>query len=33
MKAQERIGWVLLWSFATAVMAVLFYYLVAEPTL
>ncbi len=33
MKAQERVGWVLLWTFATAVMAVLFYYLVAEPTL
>jgi hypothetical protein len=33
MKPQERVGWVLLWTFATAVMAVLFYYLVAEPTL
>ena len=33
MRAQERIGWVLLWSFATAVMAVIFYYLVADPTL
>ena len=33
MKAQERVGWVLLWGFATAVFAVLFYYLVAKPTL
>src|SRR2546423_10657317 len=33
MKPQERIGWVVLWSFATAVLAVCFYYLVAQPTL
>jgi len=33
MDPRERIGWVALWSFATAVMAVAFYYLVAEPTL
>ena len=28
MKANERIGWALLWGFATAVFAVCFYYLV-----
>ena len=33
MKAQERVGWVILWGAATAVFAVLFYYLVAKPTL
>jgi hypothetical protein len=33
MKPVERAGWALLWAGATAVMAVLFYYLVAEPTL
>jgi hypothetical protein len=33
MKPQERVGWALLWGFATAVFAVLFYYLVAKPTL
>ena len=33
MKPNERIGWALLWSFATAVLAVCFYYLVAKPTL
>ena len=33
MTPQERVGWVLLWSFATAALAVCFYYLVAEPTL
>ena len=33
MKPQERVGWALLWGFATAAMAVAFYYLVAEPTL
>lgn len=33
MKPQERAGWVALWGITTAVMAVLFYYLVAEPTL
>ena len=33
MQPQERIAWASLWSFATAVMAVAFYYLVAKPTL
>jgi hypothetical protein len=33
MKPQERVGWTLLWAGATAVMALAFYYLVAEPTL
>ena len=33
MKAVERLGWVVLWSAATAGMALCFYYLVAEPTL
>ena len=33
MKRHERAGWALLWGFATAVMAIAFYYLVAEPTL
>jgi hypothetical protein len=33
MKLQERVGWALLWGFATALFAVLFYYLVAKPTL
>jgi len=33
MKPKERIGWALLWAFATGVLAVCFYYLVAEPTL
>jgi uncharacterized membrane protein (UPF0127 family) len=33
MTPQERIGWVVLWSAVTAVLAVAFYYLVAEPTL
>jgi uncharacterized membrane protein (UPF0127 family) len=33
MKPQERVGWVLLWGFTTAVLALAFYYLVAEPTL
>jgi len=33
MKPLERVGWVLLWSAATAVLALCFYYLVAEPTL
>jgi hypothetical protein len=33
MKPQERVGWVLLWGAATALFAVLFYYLVAKPTL
>jgi uncharacterized membrane protein (UPF0127 family) len=33
MKPSERVGWAALWSAATAVMAVCFYYLVAKPTL
>ena len=33
MKPNERVGWAVLWSFATAVLALCFYYLVAEPTL
>ena len=33
MKPRERVGWALLWAAATAVMALAFYYLVAEPTL
>jgi uncharacterized protein len=33
MEPNERLGWAALWSFATAVLAVCFYYLVAEPTL
>ena len=33
MKPLERLGWALLWGAATAVMALCFYYLVAEPTL
>jgi uncharacterized protein len=33
MKPTERVGWVALWGAATAVMALAFYYLVAEPTL
>ena len=33
MEPHERIGWVALWSGATAVLAVCFYYLVAQPTL
>jgi uncharacterized protein len=33
MQPQERLGWVLLWGFATALMALAFYYLVADPTL
>jgi hypothetical protein len=33
MKPHERAGWVLLWGGTTAVMALAFYYLVAEPTL
>lgn len=33
MKPHERLGWALLWAGATAVMALAFYYLVAEPTL
>jgi hypothetical protein len=33
MQPQERLGWAVLWSGATVLMAVAFYYLVAEPTL
>ena len=33
MKPNERVGWALLWGAATAILAVAFYYLVAEPTL
>jgi VIT1/CCC1 family predicted Fe2+/Mn2+ transporter len=33
MKPRERVGWAVLWGFTTAVLAVCFYYLVAEPTL
>ena len=33
MKPRERVGWALLWAFATGVLALCFYYLVAEPTL
>ena len=33
MQPRERAGWVLLWGATTALMALAFYYLVAEPTL
>ena len=33
MKPHERVMWAALWAGATAVMALAFYYLVAEPTL
>ena len=33
MKPVERVGWALLWAGTTAVMATLFYHLVAKPTL
>jgi uncharacterized protein len=33
MKPGERLGWVVLWGATTAVMALAFYYLVADPTL
>lgn len=33
MKPVERAGWALLWGATAAVLAVCFYYLVAEPTL
>jgi hypothetical protein len=33
MQPQERVGWVALWSAATALLALAFYYLVAQPTL
>ena len=33
MKPIERVGWALMWAAITAVLALCFYYLVAEPTL
>jgi uncharacterized protein len=33
MKPQERVAWAVAWAGATAILAVAFYYLVAEPTL
>jgi hypothetical protein len=33
MTPAERVGWSALWAGATAVLALCFYYLVAEPTL
>ena len=33
MKPLERVGWALLWGTLTALLALCFYYLVAEPTL
>jgi hypothetical protein len=33
MQPRERAGWVVLWGAATAIMALAFYHLVAEPTL
>ena len=33
MRPLERLGWALLWTFATAVLALAFYHLVATPTL
>jgi uncharacterized protein len=33
MKPQERVGWAAAWALATGVLALAFYYLVAEPTL
>jgi uncharacterized membrane protein (UPF0127 family) len=33
MKPQERAGWVVLWGATTALLALAFYYLVAQPTL
>jgi uncharacterized protein len=33
MAPRERVGWVVLWGFTTALLALAFYYLVAEPTL
>ena len=33
MKPRERAGWVVLWGATTAILALAFYYLVAEPTL
>jgi uncharacterized membrane protein (UPF0127 family) len=33
MQPRERLGWVVLWGATTAILALAFYYLVAEPTL
>ena len=33
MEPRERVAWARAWTAATALMAVAFYYLVAEPTL
>jgi uncharacterized membrane protein (UPF0127 family) len=33
MQPRERVGWALLWGATTAVLALAFYYLVAQPTL
>jgi hypothetical protein len=33
MEPRERVAWYVLWAGVTAVMALAFYYLVAEPTL
>jgi uncharacterized protein len=33
MEPRERVGWVVLWGASTALLALAFYYLVAEPTL
>jgi hypothetical protein len=33
MKLLERVGWALLWGAVTAVLALAFYHLVADPTL
>jgi hypothetical protein len=33
MQPRERVGWVVLWGATTAIMALVFFYLVAEPTL
>jgi hypothetical protein len=33
MKPLERVGWALLWGAATAVLALCFYHLIAQPTL
>ena len=33
MKPIEAVGWTLLWTFTTAVLALAFFYLVADPTL
>jgi uncharacterized membrane protein (UPF0127 family) len=33
MEPQERAGWVVLWGATTAILALAFYYLVAQPTL